>query len=316
MKQLIPILILFLSLAEWSCVRNVEIDVRGGRKVVVYGLLEANKEPRLYLYKSLPFELDLSVRPLEFINDAQVFLIIGDEKIPLRPQQAFEKTIFRGLYQPDDVNPDSVLVTFWTAPIIIQSGQNYELEVLVNDDRITASTTVPEVIDFKNAKMVKDTTLDDEGSQVIRDLLELTFDDDSSGINFYKYTVDYQQVAVVQGEEGPTTIRVNYSFLRSRFISDEGNNGRSFRIRFLVSDKVNTFQNPDYVFNLQTTLISYDPRLVEFNRSLVRQGDDDFSVLDPFREPVIIKSNIEGGLGIFSSMAQSPVRIVQYQPGF
>jgi hypothetical protein len=316
MKRLVPILILILSLVEWSCVRNVEIDIRAGRKVVVYGLLEANKEPRIYLYKSLPFELDLSVRPLEFIRDAQVFLISGDEKIPLRPQQAFEKTIFRGLYQPDDVIQDSVPVTFWTAPIVIQSGQNYELEVFVNDDKIKASTTVPKVIDFKKTRIVKDTTRDDEGNQVIRDLLELIFDDDSSAVNFYKYTVDYQQEAVVQGEEGPLTIRVNYSFLLPTFISDEGKNGRSFRIRFLVSDKVNTFQNPDYIFNLQTTLISYDPRLIEFNRSLIRQGDDDFIVLDPFREPVIIKSNIEGGLGIFSSMAQSPVRIVQYQPGF
>lgn len=316
MKRLSSIITLSLLLTQWSCVRNVEIDIREGRKVVVYGLLEANKEPRIYLYKSLPFELDLSVRPLEFITDAQVFLIAGEERIPLSPRQAYEKTIFRGLYQPDEVIADSVLVTYWTASTIIQSGRNYELEVLVNDGTIRSSTTVPRVIDFKDAKMVKDTTQDDEGNDVIRDLLELTFVDDSSMVNFYKYTVDYQQEAVVQGEQGPLTIRVNYSFLRPRFISDEGNNGRTFRIRFLMSDKVNTFQNPDYVFDLQSTLISYDPRLIEFNRSLVRQGDDDFSVLDPFREPVIVKSNIEGGLGIFSSMAQSPVRLVRYKPGF
>jgi Domain of unknown function (DUF4249) len=315
MRHIFPILMLLLALTHASCVRNIEIDIEGDNKVVVYGMLEAGKEPRIYLYRSIPFELDVSVPPLSFINDAQVFLINNDERILLSPQQGYEKTIFRGLYQPGIDQQDSVLVTYYSTDISVKSGETYQLEVNYDGEQITSSTQVPEVIEWKSAIIEKDTSVNDEGETIIRDLLVLTFDDPPGKENYYKYTVDYQQEVVIQGDSGPETVRVNYSFLRNRFISDEGNDGRTFRIRFIVDDKVNTFQNPDYVFQLQTTLINYDPFFINFNRSLIQQGGDEESLLNPFREPVIIKSNINGGLGIFSSLAQSEVTIVPYQPG-
>lgn len=304
-----------MALIHSSCVRNIEIDVEGDRKVVVYGMLEAGKEPRIYLYKSIPFELDVSIPPLSFINDAQVFLINNDERILLSPRQGYEKTIFRGLYQPGIDMQDSVLVTYYTADFLINSGETYQLEVNYEDDQITSSTQVPETVEFKNALIEKDTTVNGDGETIIRDRLVLTFDDQPGKENYYKYTVDYQQEVVIQGDSGPETVRVNYSFLRNRFISDEGNDGKTFRIRFVVDDKVNTFQNPDYIFQLQTTLLNYDPEFIRFNSSLVQQGGDEEGLLNPFREPVIIKSNINGGLGIFSALAQSKVSVVPYQPG-
>lgn len=315
MRRIFPIWMFIVALFHSSCVRNIEINVDGDSKVVVYGMLEAGKEPRIYLYRSLPFELDVSVSPLSFINDAQVFLINNDERILLSPQQGYEKTIFRGLYQPDIDMPDSVLVTYYTTDISVRSGETYRLEVNYEGEQITSSTQVPEVVEWKSATIEKDTSVNSDGETIIRDRLVLTFDDPPGKENYYKYTVDYQQEVVVQGDSGPETVRVNYSFLRRSFISDEGNDGRGFKIRFVVDDKVNTFQNPDYVFQLQTTLINYDPAFIRFNRSLVRQGGDEEGLLNPFREPVIIKSNINGGLGIFTSLAQSDVTIVPYQPG-
>jgi hypothetical protein len=310
------ILTLLLLITANSCVRNIEIDVDGERRVVVYSVLEADKEPRVFLYKSLPYEFDLSVIPFEFISEATVFIVVNGERIPLRLEQSFDKTIFSGIYLPDMAQVDSVPVTYFTSDHKVLHGQTYELEVLYQGDRITGTTRVPNAVDFSSVKVYRDSVTDDEGELIIRDILELKLQDDASERNYYKYTVSYRQESIVETETGPELIRVNYDFLRPRFISDEGNNGRIFTIRFLLSDKVNTFQNPDLVVDINTSLISYAPDLFEFNRSLASQGGDEDLVLNPFREPVIIKSNIAGGLGIFSSMSQSRNWTVPYQPGF
>lgn len=316
MSRLYLLAILMILMTSSSCVRNIEIEVDGQRQVVVYSVLEADQKPKVFLYKSLPFEFDLSVNPVEFITEATVFIIVNGQRIPLQVEQSFDKTIFSGISLPDVTPPDSVLVTYFTADHKVLHGQTYQLEVLYEGKEITGSTRVPNAVDFSSVRIYRDSTTDDEGELIIRDLLELKLQDDASEKNYYKYTVSYRQESMVESETGPQLIRVNYDFLRPFFISDEGNNGRIFTIRFLMSDKVNTFQNPDLVVDINTTLISYAPDLFEFNSSLIRQGGDEELVINPFREPVIIKSNIKGGLGVFSSMSQSKVWTVPYQPGF
>jgi hypothetical protein len=316
MNRLLMISALLLFLTGSSCVRNVEIEVNGRRQVVVYSVLEAGKTPRVFLYKSLPYEFDLSINPVEFITDATVLLKVNGQIIDLSPQQSFDKTIFSGIYQPDLVQQDSVPVRFFSADHKVLHGQTYELEVFYQDQKLQARTRVPNAVDFSSVSVLRDTIVDEDGELIIRDLLELKLQDDASERNYYKYTVAYQQTSELETETGPEIIRVNYNFLRPRFISDEGNNGRIFTIRFLLSDKVNTFQNPDLVFDIQTTLLSYAPDLFEFNLSLIRQGGDEELVINPFREPVIIRSNIEGGLGIFSALSESRQWTVPYRPGF
>lgn len=308
--------LLMLPLIWNSCVRNIEIDIEGRIKPVVYGMLEAGEQPRIFLYKSFPYEFDLTVNPIEFVEDAEISLIVDGEKIVLTPQRGFDKTIFRGLYSPDEVKPDSVEVLFYTSNITIQEGKTYELEVLYNNETLKAKTTVPYSINFISELIVRDTLIDNEGDTTIGDFLELKFIDDPSAINYYKYSVAYENVAVVDTGTGMTTIRTNYFFLRNQFISDENNNGETFTIRFFMSNKVNTFQNPEASFDLKSRLICYEPSLIEFNRSLRRQGTNDNVTLNPFTEPVIIKSNLSSGQGIFSALSKSKESLVVYKPGF
>jgi hypothetical protein len=109
---------------------------------------------------------------------------------------------------------------------------------------------------------------------------------------------------------------VGYNYLRGRFISDDNDDGEVFTIKFMLNNRVNTYGDSTYVFSLMSNVISYDPSLIRFNSSLSNQQQDDGGVLDPFKEPVLVKSNINGGLGIFTSRTESIIVTTAYKPTF
>ena len=313
MRQRIAVITGLLMLAI-SCVRNYEIDFETPSKIVVYSVLEAGKKPRVFLYRNIPFEFDLSKRPYEFISDASVYLVANGERIKLQVEQNYDKNIFYGLYSPGEVYEDSVLVTFYTAEHIVAANTVYELEADYYGEKLTASTTVPDSIIAFNASPVIDTVRDKEGQVYRRNLLELRFRDMPVKENYYKYRVSYKQNAFVTDEYGNGFYKIfRYNFLRRSYFSDAGNDGREFTIRFLLDDKLNNFGDTSYVFELNTSVISYSKDLIDFNVSYVNQGNNHVDILDPFTEPVIIKSNIKGGLGIFTSLYETPVKKIYYK---
>ena len=89
--------------------------------------------------------------------------------------------------------------------------------------------------------------------------------------------------------------------------------GQNHAFEFLISDKINLFNNPDYVFNVRTVLRNYNKSIYDDKQTSDDQSDE-IGLSDPFTEPILIKSNIEGGLGIFSSFCDSDPIIVTYDP--
>lgn len=304
-----------------SCVNNIDVSLNFKEKTVVYSMLVAGGEPVVYLYKSEPFNIAISQQPLQYINDAEVYLLTETDKIKLQVQSRYEKNVFFGFFEPGIDKLDSTLVTFYTASVKIEAGKKYRLEVKSGDEFLEAETTVPFLVEPLSTNIITEKDKDDEGNEYLADILEIKFQDRPGEENYYKYRVFYQQQAFsdLLDSNGvlirTDTINVAYNFLRSRFLSDEGNDGEVFTIRFLMNNRVNTYGDTSYVFRLNSNIISYSPDLITFNRSLSNQNDDG-SALDPFREPVIVKSNVKGGLGIFTARTESTIITLPYQPSF
>lgn len=321
MTKIFPYLILIL-VAFSSCVSNTDLSLGFKERTVVYSVLLEGSEPQIFFYKSEPFEISISNKPIRFIDNAEVYLIFNGEKVPLSLEKKYQKSVFFGFFEPEDLITDSILVSYYTAPIRILPNVRYQLEAIINGETITAETTVPATPEVTETSIVTEIQTDDEGLKYNVDYLQIKFNDIIGKENFYKYRVFYNQELIIEQKDsngvflGFDTIKVGYNYLRGRFISDDNDDGEVFTIKFMLNNRVNTYGDSTYVFSLMSNVISYDPSLIRFNSSLSNQQQDDGGVLDPFKEPVLVKSNINGGLGIFTSRTESIIVTTAYKPTF
>lgn len=321
MKRIFPYFILII-IALSACVSNTDLSLGFKEKTVVYSVLLEGSVPQIFFYKSEPFEISISNKPIRFIDNAEAFLIFNGEKVPLTLEKKYQKSVFFGFFEPENAITDSILVSYYTAPIKILPNVTYRLEANINGETISAETTVPKTPEVIETTIVTEVQNDGDGDAFNVDFLQIKFNDLKDEENYYKFRVFYNQEAIIEQRDtndviiGYDTIRVGYNYLRGRFISDEGDDGEVFTLKFRLNDRVNTYGDSTYVFSLKSSVISYDPLLIRFNNSLSNQQNDNGGVLDPFKEPVLVKSNVNGGLGIFTSRTESTIITTAYKPSF
>lgn len=317
MKKLI-IYISFLLL--FSCFRDTDLDLNFKEKVVVYGIISPGVPPEIFVYKSIPF--NANDQEVNFIKNANVYLETEGIRFELTGRNYYTDNFFNGLYNPD-FGYDSVLVYSYTGEVPFISGKTYLLRVVTDLGEVTATTTIPPPVNLDDVVLEREEKVSSNGQPYFEDKLLFNFQDPAKIKNYYKYSVQYNQEVIVPKEEIDTitglpitildTNILRYRYLHRTYLEDIDWDGQAHTFSFLISDKINLFNNPDYVFQVRTALRNYHPDIITYKNSVDDEGEED-SFTDPFTEPMPIKSNINGGLGIFSSYCESNPVFITYNP--
>lgn len=284
------IIILLLFLIALSCQKDVVIKSTSAYEgqLFIEGILYPGEMPKIYLSNSLPF-FNKEVTPQEtFARGASVQIRNGGEIEILEADSTFDK--FRCRWVP-----------FYQGMIPTVYGETYELSVSYQGETYTATTTINQPkITIDEVEYIED-FYDVYGGH---DGVIIRFKDAPGPGNFYRFQMnrmldtsrhhahilDVLQNDCTQGEKF-LTIDVG----RTVF-SDQNIDGQPMELYLEVSFEY-LEGDTAYVF-----MQSLDKKSAAFYSSLDAQLQ---SILNPFVEPVFLKSGIEGTMGVFGSVVRS-----------
>ncbi|GAB3930763.1 DUF4249 domain-containing protein [Larkinella terrae] len=213
----------------------------------------------------------------------------------------------------------------------IEAGKTYQLAVQWRDLSVTASCTVPKAIPITSIKLdsTRETNFWGGSSRWLYDA-RLTWEDPADQTNYYRVAGEVranQWVTLnrfVAGQSRPDTFRRQvfmqaplYFDAVNQHISDLNQNGQSITSpkgnlpNYLNYSYFDSLSNGSYGGNIPLTqrpilvssmLLHVDKNYYDYHRTLQQQNDIEGN---PFAEPVLISTNIRGGLGCFAAYNRS-----------
>ncbi|CAA9212959.1 MAG: hypothetical protein AVDCRST_MAG56-10 [uncultured Cytophagales bacterium] len=234
------------------------------------------------VYESKPVVGERPGSASDIIRDATVTLSDG------------EKTVVLPLLDP---TPDLRRTSYRTRPeaLPIEAGKTYYLQVSTPDGRlVTAQCTVPAAPPATQIRLDSVVRTLENGAAFRNYTGTLYWQDLAGEENFYRVDADLKRVRVDNwsGKLLEDWQSVNWSPDKATFFSDARLDGAQFS-----SPEIN-FSMHDYFRS--TTLYAYllhtDRAYFEYHRTLRANADS-----NPFAEPVLLYSNVAGGLGVFAA---------------
>ncbi len=271
---------LLLSALLMSCEQVVDIKSTDGFQgtVFVEGLLVVDQLPRIYLSEALPFK-EAQVTPQQvFARNAQVILTSGEGSEILQPDSTFD--FFRCRWEP-----------FYGGNILVRFGETYTLEIQYEGKTYKASTTIQQSLPDINQIDYIAEFFDIYGGH---DGVNIKLRDPEGPGNYYRFQMNRQidntvahaheldviQSTCTQGELFWITD------LGRTIFSDEGNDGQVLDLLVEVSFE---YSEGDSTW---VSIQSLDEKAALFYKEI---DDQLISILNPFVEPVFLKSRIDGG---------------------
>ncbi len=270
---------LLLSLLIVSCEREIEIDLGTSEEtIVVEGIIEAGSNPRVLVSKNRGFFNDF---PSDIVALLDTF-ILQDAVVTVSDGQITFPLTFV-------LNPLEYPFAYYTTNALVgEVGKTYYLTVQALGKTATARTTIPPPVPLDSLYFglnVFDVNEDSLG------FLYATYKDPDTLGNAYRLYAKKSSEIQYFPVNGAIT---NDDFINGRnvtFFSGQSNKP------FAVQD---TFIDQDFFYRLGDTIqikfCSIGNREFEFyNTFEAALGTNG----NPFASPIIIKSNIEGGLGVW-----------------
>lgn len=201
--------------------------------------------------------------------------------------------------------------SFVTDPRIfpIIAGKAYYLTVTTADGRkaeaaCTVPETVPTINNFKlDSTEINRTAFDGYIENYMLYHISLSFNDIPGQQNYYKFdgykTSTYQWN---EDEEVHTRIEPLY-FPSETLFDDQGKDGGELSFSKMEILRVhNEWDQLTGPVTGEIFLLSTDKNYYQYHKSLQEMNDD-----NPFAEPVLVYSNVKGGLGVFSAYNRNAV---------
>ncbi|OFY65830.1 MAG: hypothetical protein A3H98_13530 [Bacteroidetes bacterium RIFCSPLOWO2_02_FULL_36_8] len=291
-----------------GCQQIVEMDLGSyDSKLVVNGILKPDTFPRIYLSESTFFyDIDDYRNRFHFITNAVVTLKRNDTKIFLKSDSAYEP-LNKNRYNMnsgfgDEYKPDTVLVYFYTDTIRPKPGDYFELEITSGNRRVTSAVTVPFPVEIDSVKFAY--------SERPKDPYNEGFQTEVYAETYFKETInkdEYYRLKLTGWYKEPSYIDPSDSNLLTFSHSTDVTAGN---ILGDINKVINGYLECGFYYenaskNKKHVRISIERLTEETGRyleSLVLQREHEDS---PFTEPVMVKSNIEGGLGVFGAYSAS-----------
>ena len=297
MKTTNYIFLLLFFFAAVSCRKEVNIKPRASyeSQLFIEGILYPGENPKIYLSLSQPF-FNEEVTPQEmFARGAEVRLFNGTNTELLQPDSAFDK--FRCRWVP-----------YYTGTTPAEYGKTYELTVAFAGKTYTAETTINQA--KVNIDEIEYTAefFDVYGGH---DGVILRFKDAPGEKNFYRFQMDrfldtsrhHAHILEVLVNDCTNGEKFWITDLGRTIFRDENNDGKDLELNAEVS----------FEYRRGDTAYIYLQSLDETSAAFYEDIDNQLqSILNPFVEPVFLKSTIDGTLGVFGSVVRSDTVLFVY----
>lgn len=274
--------LLFLLFAQ-SCERDITIDIPvEGNFIVVEGIIEAGEAPKILITRNTGFFDPMPVDMEDFIEK----FIVRDAKVQVSDGTNTYELQFV-------INPFQYpYVYYTTSEFTGEINRTYTLTVEAGGKQLHSVTTIPPPIAIDSSWFglnIFDTEEDSLGFVFLR-----ITDPDTIGNGFRLYS---------KKSNSPEYFPVSGSALNDQFV-----NGRTFEFFAQQSQRpfgtADTFIRENYYYTLGDTIhlkfCSMGWREVEFYNTFEAAKSTNGN---PFASPVMIKSNIEGGMGVWCGLS-------------
>ncbi len=284
-----------IILAIYSCQKAIKLKpLQYDSQLSIECVLYPGKVPQLFLSTSVPF-FNPNTTPSQLFARGANVTIIGNSTDNLIADSVFDS--FRCRWVP-----------FYKGTIVSQVGQTYNLSVTYSGKTYTSTTTInqPKVTISSDSYVhsFHDVYGDHEG-------VILNFTDISGSENFYRYQMNRNIDSSVYGASNLGLIHSTCTngskfpvkeFGRSIYF-DKGIDGAA--MQFVIEPAFKHKQDDTaYIF-----VQSLDKKTAEFYDNIDKQK---LSQLNPFVEPVFLKTQIEGCIGVFGSAVVSDSLVFVY----
>jgi len=311
-----------LILIFFACEKEIQLDIPNtGRAIVVQAMIQEGYPPIVQLTWSDSYfatidsnsynDMFISGAEITIYNDDKSDAIMLTEIETLLPN--FPPGILPGLYTSQEINLDTT--ESYPFSNFFKEGKKYHLKVIVENDTLTATTSIPNSTPLDSIWFVPDDRYPKYG-----DFYAYYNDPDTMGNNVMFEHKRLAHFSLEEEKNIPDFMFIKaYGAVRNDF---EGLNGMGFETFFERGEGKN-FGNEDIHFkdpgfsNFQMAYTNdtvgdvtadmvilrfsqLDKASFEFWRSVIAQ---DVMNSNPFAEPINLKSNINGGLGIFEGKA-------------
>jgi hypothetical protein len=277
----------FFVLLMSACERDADVDLPETKpKLVVIGFITPQDSfISISLTRSKPIFEPYNVNANDAVSDATVTIYGNNTSMVL----------------PFDANLQVYRIA--TAQFQILSGNEYRVKVTTpQGESVEATTVVPQnSVDASYSVTVTDTFTDyGFGYYDLRSHLQYQFTDNAQETNRYRFYVGLILVDTL-------THDTSVSRFSSDFFNDNNGNGQvlSRSAEGFWGNYDNTINDSAYaydcwMFNVNTDYDNYHKSLYNYNGG----GD-------PFAEPTIIYSNVDGGLGVFAAANGRKIRVIR-----
>lgn len=293
-----------------NCVEPQNIELGGNSQWVVYGLIGENSAPIVFIY---------GVQNVNegFIYNRSAKIEITDvstgETVPLQPI-INDTSMYYDLNEFPFSKDASGNIIYYSSPNFkAKAGATYDITFDLDEETGKATVNIPKHVNFSEVD-IKENSNGDKILQMSIDVLERS--------QYYKWEVNIDQMIEYQTLSidtisGDTIYDINsiytkQTFLPEYYIDDEeiSSNGNLFR--FSLSNNLTDYSFVEDSYNVNVRLRHYGKEVVDYFQSIEAQSNA--PVYDPFVEPVFIKSNIDGLIGLIGTFSYSPDLFLQYQP--
>lgn len=287
------VLLSFFLLVLVACERPIDIELPDNEvKIVVEGYIENDSFPIILLSKSLPYLDPIKVGELGnlMIKGAKARIIVdGKDTVPL-----IEVTAPGG--------DPSTTFSIYTNPFLIgKVGSSYLLEVEAEGyDKISAFTTIPEpaVIDsfrFERLDSTNSVFLPENYDSLFR--LLAYWRDPAGEANYYRYwTSRSSMIQYYRDAISPYTTNDNGVFRLDFF---DGNYVAGAWLRGSKPQNDTTTNNASY-FRLGDTVSVKFGCIDQAQYNFWDTYENNLQGQGPFSPPIIVKSNVKGGYGLWA----------------
>ena len=279
MRRLFLLLISFaLAAGLSSCEENITLDLPEYEpKLAVFCVLHPGETPELYLNRSKSyFDYSDTSREIDYIPDAQV--VITDVAAGINDTLKFSFT-----------------ERFYEGKIIPVAGQKYILNVWHNGKHVTAETIVPRAVEITEIVNHLDSSL------YMYDTIEYANYNGSLLIKYNDIAGEANAYSLKVTRPNPWSGDTTNQYIESDNIYnyDRNSDGQEMQNEYYTG-----FYNDGHLDSMVIyfQIENNTTATAEYLESVQNQS---YSRGDPTSEPVIIKHNITGGLGIFGASTLS-----------
>lgn len=300
----------FLSLifvAFVACEQTIHLELpEYENELVLYGVLIAGEAPKIFLTESTSyFEPIVNRDRLTSLIDAEVIIREANNVYNLTFDPEMISDSIRRENETDYID---IFLGGYTSNLVIEENKTYTIEVKHKGRTLTGKTKVPEKINLNGAKHeIEFYEYEPSFNDTCwKDNLIVNFDDPMDE-NFYETKWEIElwgfnncNDTLIWGD----SCLVNISNFYFPVFNDDGFNNMSHTynlgyFRYGCGDPPDTTNDrKSYLFINKVVMHNVSKELYDFNTSLEMQSNSEDN---PFQEPTIIKSTIEGGIGIFAS---------------